>query len=159
MKLSNELIETYCAGIEKGLSYEGACGASGIHRTSRIRWRDNAQRVIENLDDGTWKENELSTYDELCVVFYHRDNEAQAKVEERMIARIQTAADDGTWQAAAWFLERRYPERYGRYRKQVQDVVEDVDTPVSVDVDKVAIARNRVKQNLEKVKGAGDSVI
>ena len=27
---------------------------------------------------------------------------------------IEQAAKDGTWQAAAWKLERRYPQEYGK---------------------------------------------
>jgi hypothetical protein len=30
------------------------------------------------------------------------------------LARIEQAAQAGTWQAAAWKLERRYPQQYGR---------------------------------------------
>ncbi len=30
------------------------------------------------------------------------------------LAKIERAASDGNWQAAAWKLERRYPQMYGR---------------------------------------------
>ncbi len=30
------------------------------------------------------------------------------------LAKIEKAASDGAWQAAAWKLERRYPHVYGR---------------------------------------------
>ncbi len=30
------------------------------------------------------------------------------------LAKIQKAAADGNWQAAAWWLERRYPADWGR---------------------------------------------
>jgi hypothetical protein len=32
----------------------------------------------------------------------------------RFVAQIARAAQDGTWQAAAWWLERRRPLDYGR---------------------------------------------
>jgi len=32
----------------------------------------------------------------------------------RNVATIMRAAQDGTWQAAAWWLERRYPDDYAR---------------------------------------------
>ena len=38
----------------------------------------------------------------------------EADAHARNLGLIQKAAQDGTWQAAAWFLERRYPELYGR---------------------------------------------
>lgn len=40
--------------------------------------------------------------------------EAEAQAEVRNVALIQQAAQGGTWQAAAWYLERKYPARYGR---------------------------------------------
>ncbi len=39
---------------------------------------------------------------------------AQADAEARNVALIAKAAQDGTWTAAAWWLERKYPERWGR---------------------------------------------
>jgi hypothetical protein len=48
--------------------------------------------------------------------------EAEAKI--RAVGQIVRAAQGGTWQAAAWWLERRYPKQFGR-RDQV-DVQLDV---------------------------------
>jgi hypothetical protein len=41
-----------------------------------------------------------------------QDAEGDAAV--RWLAEIELAAKNGTWQAAAWKLERRYPQDYGR---------------------------------------------
>lgn len=48
------------------------------------------------------------------VEFMEAVKEAEAQAEVRNMALIQQAAQGGTWQAAAWYLERRYPARYGR---------------------------------------------
>jgi hypothetical protein len=39
---------------------------------------------------------------------------AESEAEVRMVAHVLKAATDGTWQAAAWWLERRRPTDYGR---------------------------------------------
>jgi len=39
---------------------------------------------------------------------------ARAEAEIAAVARIRERAHDGTWQADAWFLERAFPERWGR---------------------------------------------
>lgn len=49
-------------------------------------------------------------FDEEC-----RQAEATSKVAA--VTRIAAAAAAGSWQAAAWFLERRYPREWGRVEK------------------------------------------
>jgi hypothetical protein len=44
---------------------------------------------------------------------------AEADAHARNLLLIQTAAQGGTWQAAAWFLERKYPHLYGRRAVEV----------------------------------------
>lgn len=48
------------------------------------------------------------------VEFLASIEKAQADAETRNVALIAKAAQDGTWTAAAWWLERKYPERWGR---------------------------------------------
>lgn len=43
----------------------------------------------------------------------HALKKADAEREANLVSRIMRASDD-TWQAAAWLLERKYPERYAR---------------------------------------------
>jgi hypothetical protein len=38
---------------------------------------------------------------------------AQADAEASLVARMTLAAQRGSWRAAAWLLERKYPERWG----------------------------------------------
>ena len=45
---------------------------------------------------------------------------ADAEREAALVMRIMRASDD-TWQAAAWLLERRYPERYAKPVRPVED--------------------------------------
>ena len=44
---------------------------------------------------------------------------AEADAVARNVALIQQAASSGTWQAAAWWLERRHPDDFARTEKQV----------------------------------------
>lgn len=43
---------------------------------------------------------------------------AEATGALKWLARIEQAASDGSWQAAAWKLERRFPEEFGRRIEQ-----------------------------------------
>jgi hypothetical protein len=39
---------------------------------------------------------------------------AEGEAESRFLTQVARAATTGTWQAAAWWLERRHPDEYGR---------------------------------------------
>ena len=45
---------------------------------------------------------------------------ADAEREAALVTRIMRASDD-TWQAAAWLLERKYPDRYAKPVRPVED--------------------------------------
>jgi hypothetical protein len=45
--------------------------------------------------------------------FFEAVKKAEAEGEAALIATINVASKD-TWQAAAWILERKYPDRWGR---------------------------------------------
>lgn len=50
------------------------------------------------------------------VVFQHQVMKARASAEVRALHQINSAMGE-SWQAAAWFLERTKPERYGRQQR------------------------------------------
>jgi hypothetical protein len=50
---------------------------------------------------------------------------ARATREERLVALVAQAATKN-WRAAAWILERRYPERWGPERLRARDVLNGV---------------------------------
>lgn len=49
--------------------------------------------------------------------FWQGVKKAEAYAESEAIGMIQTAANQGTWQAAAWWLERKHRARWGRQDK------------------------------------------
>ena len=46
--------------------------------------------------------------------FVEAVKKAEAEAEVESVALIRRSAQDGQWQAAAWFLERRKPSDWGR---------------------------------------------
>lgn len=54
---------------------------------------------------------------------------AEARAVVGWLAKIEKAANEGNWTAAAWKLERRYPEQFGRQiiEHQVRRVQEEAE--------------------------------
>ena len=64
--------------------------------------------------------------------FFEAIKKAEAQAEARNVAVIQTAARD-SWQAAAWWLERKYPQEWGK--KERHEHVGKDGEPIELDID------------------------
>ncbi len=106
-KYSPEVVGRIIQAIELGSTFELAAQYGGIDGSTFYRW--------------------MTTKNE----FRDAVKGAEALGAMKWLAKIEQAASDGTWQAAAWKLERRYPQSYGR---TVQDVNHggQSDSPVSL---------------------------
>lgn len=99
-KLTPEVHQQIVTFIRGGCYVETACAAAGVHKDSFYEWLSRAKR------DGP--------RDKPFVAFARDVEAALAQSESIDIARINTAAQAGVWQAAAWRLERRFPKRWSR---------------------------------------------
>ncbi|MBS1983804.1 MAG: hypothetical protein JST16_06505 [Bdellovibrionales bacterium] len=98
-KLTAKVIERIAASIRSGCYVETAVALEGLSKQSFYRWlkqaeSDDATELTQKLSDAVKK--------------------AMAAAELRDLAVIDRAAQQGEWTAAAWRLERKHPERWGR---------------------------------------------
>lgn len=117
LKLTPKVQETICNAIRAGSYSEIAARYAGISAPTFYKWMA--------LGDG---EHAKAPYKE----FREEVESARAAAEVRNIGLIQQAANSGTWQAAAWFLERTAPARWGR--RSALEVTGAEGGPVKVDV-------------------------
>ena len=103
LKLNKQLIEDAVKLIEAGNYQKHVAQALGIDESTWYRW----------LQKGESETNENSIYRE----FYKSIKKAEAKAVARNVALIQRAAQEGNWQAAAWWLERKFPAEWGKRDK------------------------------------------
>jgi hypothetical protein len=92
-------IARLCEAVRRGASYDMAAKYAGISPRTFHTWRSKA----ETAEPG-------SSFAKL------RDalDLAEAEAVVNWLTHIDNAATEGFWQAAAWKLERRYPEQYSR---------------------------------------------
>ena len=97
IKLDQRTQEDIVSGIRNGNFIEPACRAAGVSPTTYYRWRQQG----EAEEAGPFRE------------FLEAVREAEAAAELRAVAVLQAAMVDD-WRAATAYLERRYPQRWGR---------------------------------------------
>ena len=91
------------AALEAGATLRMAAAAAGVSEDTLSRWRKTRPGLQAEMD------------------------QAEAQGAVKALEQIRAAAQGGAWQAAAWMLERRYPNEYGR-RAPVAENVNDLET-------------------------------
>lgn len=117
-KLDAAVIEKAHKLISEGHYAVVVCSYLGIHESTYYKWIENAKKDIAK--------NKQSIYTE----FFESIKEAEAKAEMRHLQNITKAAIDGTWQASAWFLERKHKDKWSA--KQELQLQGDEEKPLKV---------------------------
>lgn len=92
-KYTPETISRLKSAIKLGAPYTHACNYAGITFETLSQWLKKFPELSEQL------------------------KEAEGEAVTGWLKKIEKSASDGNWQAAAWKLERRYPEEFGRREK------------------------------------------
>ena len=111
-KLTPILQEKIVELISLGMPKEHVCDAVGVGETTFYRWLEKGR----NAKRGKYRE------------FWEAIQKAEKDFEARALANIQRIArevkdeegrivDKGNWQAWAWLLERKWPDKWGRKMK------------------------------------------
>jgi hypothetical protein len=94
--------------LASGCTVEVAASAVGVRRETLHRWLQRGQEAREAREAG----QALPARSRAYLALLDAAEEARSKAEVTALATIQRAARSGSWQAAAWWLERTVPERY-----------------------------------------------
>jgi transposase-like protein len=133
-KLTPETQDRIIQAVRTGNYLEVAAQYAGVHKGTLYRW-------LEQAED--------PEADEMYRNFRDALESARAQAEVRNVALIQRAADEGTWQASAWFLERTAWQRWGR-----RTMVSGEDGgPVKVEVS----AKDSLRETLEAMLARSES--
>jgi hypothetical protein len=100
-----ELGDQLVAMLKVGNYVAVACRAVGISRQTYHDWMTRGEA---DGADPEFRE------------FRRRVEKARAEAEVRAVARIARAQEE-SWQAAAWMLERQHPDRWGRPSVRIRE--------------------------------------
>ncbi|MDO8307001.1 MAG: hypothetical protein Q7V58_01415 [Actinomycetota bacterium] len=82
---------------------------AGVGRSTYFGWLSRGREAEEARNDG----HEVAASEQPFLDFLDRLTVVRATAEVNALREIEQAAHRGNWRAAAWILERRYPERWG----------------------------------------------
>ena len=89
-KYEPERVQKILDAIRLGATYQHACNYAGIDIDTFANWRARYPDFSDQV------------------------KQAEGGALVGWLTKIEAAANDGNWQAAAWKAERRYPDEYGR---------------------------------------------
>lgn len=118
-KITEDLIKIICELKGKGMSNKDICMAVGIHEATLYRWLNKPSTRLHRVLSEEFKK-------------------AEARYKQELLDTIRSAvlAKRQYWTAAAWLLERKYPDEFGRpeTRKIAVETEEAPDIVLGVEV-------------------------
>jgi transposase len=106
-KLDEATVTRILSVLRVGGYPEAAAGVAGIHVKTLYKWMRRGHADGEDPADAPYR------------AFRSRVEQARAEGETRNVALIAQAAAQN-WQAAAWLLERQFPERWARVSQRTE---------------------------------------
>lgn len=113
-KYTAERTETILEALRAGNTRKNAAGLAGIGEATLGDWMRRFQRFRAAIE------------------------KAEAEAEAAHVANVKREADDGTWQASAWWLERRRHADWGKVDRveiEVKRAAERIAAAVGADPD------------------------
>ena len=116
-KLTEDTQAKITQAIRLGSTYKMASQYAGISYVSFNQWCKRGEEELARRESGKVKKGSKQwKAEQIFVDFFNAVKEAEGQAVIGWLAKIEASANDGSWQAAAWKLERRYPSDYNRNR-------------------------------------------
>ena len=115
--LTDGLRELIVRHLESGTTLAVAAQAAGVTRRTLRNWLAAGEEA-----EAAAELRQLNDREQAYLDLREAAEEARARAQVRALASIQRAGLDGSWQAAAWFLERVFPEEFSARRPREKGV-------------------------------------
>lgn len=110
-KLTPKLQKEIMTVIRSGNYIETACAYVGINKDTYYEWMKRGAREIDRVENNP--KARVRKDEKKYVDFSKEMTKALAHAEIRDVAIIAKAGETN-WQASAWRLERKFPQKWGR---------------------------------------------
>ena len=114
--MDNSQREKLLLAVRSGTDLDTSCHYAGLSVAEVYRDLERGKAESSRLHDG----DEPKKSEEWFLQFWRDLSTARADAIVRNVASVQQAAQNGSWQAAAWWLERVVPEAYSKTSQERQ---------------------------------------
>lgn len=146
-KLNSEIQNKIVTAIRAGNYIETAAAYAGISKSTLYDWLRRGEREKQRVEKNP--RYRIRKSEKPYVEFSDAVEKALAEAEIRDVAIIAKAAEEH-WQAAAWRLERKFPERWGR--KDRHEITGRDGGPIEVEAAREKLASELLKLAEEEDK-------
>jgi hypothetical protein len=147
--LTDETEERIVSAVRGGAYLDDASAYAGISRHTLFSWMRDGRAAAEREEQGEL----LSEREQRLVNFLNAVEKARADASIRNLMVIQQAAQEGNWQASAWYLERTNPKKWGRH--ETVEITGADGGPVQVEVS----AKDTLRTKFEAAERAALEVL
>jgi transposase len=110
-KLNDELREVIAGQLRAGNYIETAAAFAGVSKVTLYDWIRRGKRELQRVEANP--RAKVRKEEAPFVDFLNAVERAQAEAEAEDVDILRRAARDD-WKAAAWRLERKFPDKWGR---------------------------------------------
>ena len=115
LKLTKGVCDTICENLRRGNYITTACRACGITTATYYAWKKRGEQGEEPFK-----------------TFLERTDKAESEGELACMEVIyNSATEQGNWLSAAWILERKYPQRFGKREQMALQTDNDFKLEIS----------------------------
>jgi hypothetical protein len=140
--LDDDRLEAITNALRNGAYIDHAAQAAGISTRTYHGWMERGRTERDRINAGLASDPDEAPF----VQFLHSVERAQSEAAVDLLGEIANHARNGTWQAAAWILERKFPRQWGRFDRS--EVTGAEGGPVRLDVSTEDLER-KVQRILE----------
>jgi hypothetical protein len=127
--IEDDKVKNFIAALNTGHYLDRAARLAEIAPATVYQWLDKGATARRDLENNKEISKSQKSYLEIADAIV----KAREAAAHRALVTIQQAAKSGTWQAAAWYLERTDREHYGRVTQFTGSKEEPLRIAVSVE--------------------------
>jgi hypothetical protein len=150
--ISRTIQDSVVKALTAGNFVEVACAYAGIHKDTYYSWLKRGSAERERIDRGAplealagvalRRELDRREVEKPFLDFSDAVKRAQAESEVGLTSILYKAATE-SWQAGAWLLERKHPDRWGVKRKVEVEIASEVRAQLEKGLDRLEAAVER----------------